>query len=162
MVEMALTTPLFILLIMGTFELGRVAYYAIEVANAARAGASYGAVNRGNATVSATIQQAAANDAPDLPNLVTTAGTACVCQTITTSSGTTTETFNPSSGTTSCSSFTGSNASVCSADSSTQNTSVIYYVTVSTQTNLDPLIHVPGLPNTYSLHGYSEMRVLPN
>lgn len=161
-IELALTTPLFLLLIMGTFELGRLAYYAIEVESAARAGASYGAVNRGNATASGTIQSAAANDVPDLPNLSTAAGTACVCETVTTSSGTVSESYNPSSGTASCSYYTGTNAGACTTDTSTQSQFVVYYVTVSTTAAVDPLVHIPGLPKTYSLYGYSQMRVLPN
>ena len=51
LVELALTTPLFLIMILGETELGRMAYYGIEVENAARAGASYGAVNMGNALI---------------------------------------------------------------------------------------------------------------
>lgn len=162
LIELALTTPLFMLLIMGSFELGRVAYYAVEVENAARAGASFGAVNRGNATVADTIQAAAKNDAPDLTGLVTTPGTACQCQTVSNSSGTSTVSYSPSSGPSDCGAYTGANAGVCTADTATQTQTIIYYVTVSTHADFDPLIHVPGLPTTYRLNGYSQMRVLPN
>lgn len=162
LIELALSMPLFLLLIMGTFELGRVAYFAIEVKNAARAGASFGAVNRGNATLTDTIRYAAANDAPDLPNLQTTPGTTCVCETVTTSGGTVTQSYNPSSGTVSCSNFTGINAGACSTNTATQLQIVVYYVTVSTRVDLDPLVHLPGLPKIFSLNGYCQMRVLPN
>jgi Flp pilus assembly protein TadG len=36
--EMALLTPLLLLMLVGTIEIGRFAYYGIEVSNAARAG----------------------------------------------------------------------------------------------------------------------------
>lgn len=157
-IELALTTPLFVLLIMGAAEIGRIAYFAIEVENAARAGASYGSVNISNATYSQSSEvQAAKNDAPDLPNMSVTAGTACVCETYTYASGTTS--YNPSSGTVSCSSQTAQN---CTEDDTTAVQTNITYVTVSTQTALDPLIHLPGLPNTYTLTGSSELRTLQN
>jgi len=38
----ALLLPLLLLLLVGTIEIGRFAYYAILVANSARAGAQYG------------------------------------------------------------------------------------------------------------------------
>jgi Flp pilus assembly protein TadG len=157
-VELALTTPLFTLLILGAAELGRVAYYGIEVESAARAGASYGSVNISNATnYQSNVKQAALNDAPDLPNMTATAGTACVCETYTYATGT--QSYSPSSGTVSCTSTTSSS---CTEDDSTAIQTNITYVTVSTSVALDPLIHVPGLPNTYNLSGYSELRTLQN
>lgn len=158
LVEIALIAPLFFLLVLGAVELGRVAYYTIEVESSARAGASYGAVNRGNAfTYPGTITQAAKNDAPDLSDLHVTPGTACVCETLDTA--TNTPSFAPSSGTTSC---TSSTITSCSGADSTSMTSAITYVTVSTQATIDTVIHLPGLPTSYTIHGYCEMRVLPN
>lgn len=156
--ELALTTPLFIALILGAAELGRVAYSAIEVENAARAGASYGSVNISNAVnYQSSVKQAALNDAPDLPNMSATAGTACVCETYTYASGTTS--YNPSSGTTSCGSLS---ISSCTEDDTTAIQNNITYVTVSTSVALDPIVHLPGLPTTYNLSGYSELRTLQN
>lgn len=158
LVELALITPLFLTLMMGSVELGRVAYYSIEVENAARAGASYGTVNIDHSNQISTVQQTAMNDAPDISNLiVVTQGSACVCETLNTS--TDSPSFNPSSGTTDCTSTT---ITSCTAESSTSIQSVIEYVTVSTSANVDPLVHIPGLPNTYNLTGYSAMRILPN
>lgn len=158
LVELAMITPLFFLLMMGAVELGRVAYYSIEVENAARAGASFGAVNIGNANLTSSVQQAAKNDAPDVSNLiVVTQGSACVCESMTTA--TNSPSFNPSSGTTSC---TSAAINSCTVESSTTLDSVIQYVTVSTSANIDPLIHVPGLPTSYALTGYSAMRILSN
>jgi Flp pilus assembly protein TadG len=158
LVELALTTPLFFLLMMGSLEIGRVAYYSVEVENAARAGASFGAVNVQNANTSASVQQAAKNDAPDVSNLIVVSpGQLCVCETITTA--TNSPSFNPTSGTTSCTSTTITN---CTAESSSSLQSVVSYITVSTQATVDPLVHVPGLPNTYNLTGYSALRILTN
>lgn len=157
MIELALTAPLFILMMMGAIEMGRVAYYAIEVENAARAGASYGAENIGNANQSSTIQQAAKNDAPDIANLVVVSpGSTCVCETYSTTNG---ASFNPTSGTTSCSSST---ITSCTTETSTSIQSVIQYVTVSTQATVDPIVHIAGLPTTYTLNGYSALRILQN
>lgn len=161
LVELALTTPLFTLLMVGALELGRVAYCAIEIENAARAGASYGAVNIENATNSnqaSIIQQAAKNDAPDISNIVVVSqALTCVCETYDVSAGT--PSYNPSSGTTSC---TSSTITSCTAESATSIQSIISYVTVSTQATIDPLIHLPGLPQTYTLNGYSAMRIQQN
>lgn len=157
-VELALTTPLFTLLILGAAELGRVAYFAIEVESAARAGASYGSVNISNATnYQTSVKQAALNDAPDLTTMGVTTSTACVCETYTYATGT--QSFSPSSGTASCTSTT---ISSCTEDDATAIQTNITYIGVSTQVALDPLIHLPGLPNNYNLSGYSELRTLQN
>lgn len=158
LVELALTTPLFVLMMLGAIELGRIAYFAIEVENAARAGASYGSVNIGNANNISNIQQAAKNDAPDISDLVVVSpGSTCVCETLNTTTGT--PSFNPGSGTTSC---TSSTITSCTAESSSSVQSVIYYVTVSTQATINPIVKLPSLPTTYSLNGYSALRVLSN
>ena len=160
MVELALTTPLFLLLMIGAVELGRVAYYAIEVENAARAGASWGSVNTSNADQTTTVEDAAKNDAPDLPNLSVTAGTACVCETVTyASDGTQTESFNPNSGTVGCGSAT---ILSCTEDDSAATQFKIKYVTVSTQATITPIFNFPGLPNSYTLYGSSQLRTLQN
>lgn len=159
MVEMALTTPLFMLLIFGSFELGRIAYFAIEVQTASRAGASYGSVNLGNDSASSTtVQQAAKNDVRDLTNMtsltVNTPITECVCETINTSSGT--ASF---SGFLSC---TNATITSCTGGDSTTQYYNIRYIKVDTQATVDPLIHIPGLPKTYTLFGSTRMRVLEN
>jgi Flp pilus assembly protein TadG len=156
LVEMALVAPLFLLLITGGFELGRVAHFAIEVQNAARAGAAFGSVNQGNAAATTSITKAAQNDAPDLSGLTATPGTACVCETLTSGS---TPTYSPSSGTVSC---TDPTIVACSGSSGTVTYRVVSYVTVSTQATINPVFNVTALPGSYTLHGYSVMRVLPN
>lgn len=157
-VELALTAPLFFALMMGSLELGRLAYYTIEVVNSARAGASFGSVNYGNAFSAAgqsDTEQAALNDAPDVSNLlVNTPLTYCVCETLNTSSG--------NAAFSSLKSCTDATITSCTAESSTSAQYIIDYVKVDTQTTIDPLVHLPGLPNTYTLYGYSTLRVLQN
>ncbi len=66
-IEMMILLPIFLVLMIGTVEFGRLAYAYIEVADAARAGVQYGAQNRATASDTAGMQQAALNDAPDSP-----------------------------------------------------------------------------------------------
>src|ERR1700687_6240036 len=63
LVELALVLPILLLLLVGTIEIGRFAYYSIVVSNAARAGAQYGAQNLTTAADLAGMQTAANNDA---------------------------------------------------------------------------------------------------
>lgn len=126
LIETALLGSLFMVLLLGIIELGRVAYAAIEVANAARAGAAYGAQNGSTASDSTGISNAATNDAANLTGLSTTSSYACVC-----SDGT---------------------ASTCAhGDCSTSHIEEI--LTVNTQANFNPLFHLPGLPTSYTLKG---------
>lgn len=163
LVELALTTPLFILLLMGAVELGRLAYYSIEVENAARAGASFGAVNKGNAADSGNIQVAAENDAPDLPNLVTTPAHSCVCETIDSSTKPSLTSFSPSITSSPATADCKSAAMIaCTVVTSTSSQKLVEFVTVSTQADVDPIVHLPGLPALYTLRGFSALRVLAN
>lgn len=59
LVELALLTPLLLLLAVGVIEMGRYAYIGILVGNAARAGASFGVVRPGDGP---GIMNAACND----------------------------------------------------------------------------------------------------
>jgi hypothetical protein len=77
--EVAVLTPVLLLVLFGTTDLGRWAFMAIEVSSAARAGAQYGGQNRGTALDTSGIQTAAQNDVPDIPGLVTTPTIACAC-----------------------------------------------------------------------------------
>lgn len=156
LVEVSLVATLVIVpLMLGAFELGRVAHYAIETENAARAGASYGSANPGNAGTTATVTQQAKNDAPDMATLASTPTTACVCETL--SAGTVT--YNPSSGTVSCASAI---ITSCNTVTSSSVQYIVSYSSVPTTATVNPLYKVKGLPLTYSLNGYSALRVLPN
>lgn len=131
--ELALMLPMFSALLVGGAEFARVSYAAIEVANAARAGAAYGAQNHLTALNTSTMQSIAQSDAPNVANLTATASTFCTC-----SNGTSITCANA--------------ATTCSAR-------VIPYVKVIASASVNPLFHVPGLPTTYNLQSTAQMRV---
>jgi Flp pilus assembly protein TadG len=79
LLEVALVTPLLLLLAVGIIEIGRYAYYSILVADAARAGAQYGAQNLATAADTAGIQTAAENDGQSLSELKVTVQQECGC-----------------------------------------------------------------------------------
>ena len=62
LVELAVLTPVLVLLLMGVIELGRYAQIAILVGNAARAGAAYGAQSLAQSADTTGIKTAAGND----------------------------------------------------------------------------------------------------
>jgi hypothetical protein len=69
LLEMALLTPVLLLILLGVIEIGRYAELSIVVANAARAGVQYGAQNLATAADSTGIQNAALNDGQNIPGL---------------------------------------------------------------------------------------------
>ncbi len=135
LVELALMFPIFILLLVGAAEFGRLAYAAIEVSNAARAGASYGAQSHITASDFTNIQLAATQDALNVSGVSATAADSCACS---------------SGGTITCS------TALTSCPSPNR---IIEYVQVNTSGTIDPLFHYPGLPTTFTLTGQSIMRV---
>lgn len=161
LVELALTAPLLLGVLIGTAELGRIAYYAIEVQNAARAGAAYGAQSSAYAFGPASnIKQAADNDVSNITDLTFPTGptTACVCESVS-SSGTIS--YSPTSGTALCSTMTGCNR-VNGINGSTTTDQPIEYVVVNTQVKVKPMFNYPGIPSSFTLSGVSQMRVIQN
>jgi Flp pilus assembly protein TadG len=80
LVELALLTPVLLLLVVGTVEMGRYASIAIMIANGARAGAAYGAQSPGTAQGGSTaIQNAALADLQDISSLNPTVTSVVVC-----------------------------------------------------------------------------------
>src|ERR1700739_1039098 len=71
-IELALTVPFLVLLLLGAAELARVAYMAIELSNAAKAAVQYGAQNPTTAVDVSGMQTAAQLEAPDLSNVNST------------------------------------------------------------------------------------------
>lgn len=132
LIELAVAVPVLALLIFGSVEIAKVIYASVEVSDAAMAGVQYGTRNPIAAADSPSIQNAAAADATNL-TLNTTSSLSCVC-----SDG---------------------SASTCQpTDCSTSNIETV--LTVQTQTTIDPLIHFPGLPTSYSLQGHAIQKVL--
>jgi Flp pilus assembly protein TadG len=134
-IEMAFVLPLLLLLLLGTIELGRMAYFSIEVRNAALAGAEYGMQSTVNASNAAGIQTAAVNDGPNVPGLSATPAPthSCVCS-------------------------TGSTAPNCALSDCT-GSRLIEYVQVNTTATVTTLFHYPGVPSSFVLNGKAVMRV---
>jgi len=80
--EFALILPMFLLILLGTVDLGQLIYVVIEAASSARAAAEYGSQSAVTAADTAGMLQAAQQDAPDLTNLTVTSSTiTCACWT---------------------------------------------------------------------------------
>ncbi len=78
-VELALISPILILLFFGMWDFGRAWNEAARLASAAYAGAQYGAQSAGSAADAAGIAQAARDDAADATGALTVTATQ-VCQ----------------------------------------------------------------------------------
>lgn len=160
-VELALVLPLLCLLLIGSVELGRIAYAAMEVSNAARAAVAFSSQNRStagqDAVTVAAVKAAAAVDASDLTalgaTLATTPNTVCVCDT-----GSSTPAVD-------C----GSLGNLCCPPGETASCTAGYYtgtgvvyVQATTTATIKTMFNYPGLPNSYTLHGFAKMRVIEN
>ncbi|MGC2162892.1 MAG: TadE/TadG family type IV pilus assembly protein [Silvibacterium sp.] len=133
MVELALILPIFVVLLVGAAEIARVEYASIEVSNAAMAGVQYGGQDATTAADTTGIQNAAQSDAANITLGTTTTSYSCIC-----SDGT---------------------GSTCQpTDCSGSNIETI--LTVQTQTSFNPIIHLPGLPTTFTLRGQAVQKVL--
>ena len=138
LVEFALVVPLLLLLLLGAIEIGRVAYYAIAVSNAARSAVQYGAQTPTTAGNIDNIVQAALDDARYLsPDNVTIDNKLFKC---------------PDAD---ISALSNTPPTDCGAD----GTRYLSYLKVNTQMQLAPLIGFPGIPASFSLKGEAFMRI---
>lgn len=134
LVEMALLTPVLLLMLVGIIEVGRFAFYSIEVANAARAAVQYGAQSLADSKDSPGLEQAAIYDAPDLPGMRVNSTYLCACS------------ESPSVFVSMCP------ATGCAGHA-------VVFVKVDITTNIAPLFRYPGFPTTFTAHGNAIMRV---
>lgn len=135
LVEMALLTPVLLLLLVGIIEVGRFAYYSIEVTNAARAAVQYGAQSLASSKDIPGIQQAALRDASDVSGI----------------------TFSPLPANLCACSETPSAYVACPALGCTGHQ--VVFLQVDTTANISPLFRYPGLPTTFTARGHALMRV---
>jgi Flp pilus assembly protein TadG len=77
-VELAIALPVVVLTLFGTIDLARVFYTSIELTNAARAGAQYGAANLAQSANLATMRNTATG-AVNITGVTATAATLCQC-----------------------------------------------------------------------------------
>ena len=78
-IEFALILPLLLLLVAGVLDYTLLLRAAIAVADAARAGATFGSLSATNASNTSGKQTAALNAAPDITGLTATAAKVCKC-----------------------------------------------------------------------------------
>lgn len=145
LLECAFSMVLFVVMIYGAGEFGRLAFAAIEVSNAAKAAAQYGAQSHGTATDTAGMLAAAQSEyystGLTLVSPTSTSGYACSCST------------GPAPPSTTCG--TADNALNTCPGANLEVT-----MTVQTQATFSPIIQVPGLPSSYVLTGTAIQKVL--
>jgi Flp pilus assembly protein TadG len=141
LVEMALTFPVLMAMILGAVQLGVMAHASIELTNATRAAAQYAGMNGGGYHDLTGLKAAAQSDAGELTITTATASSSCTCS-------------------------NGSGA--CALDATTKVYSCatgkpVIVVTVTTTAGYPSLIKIPGLfsNNTFSLTSTAQQEVLP-
>ena len=142
LLELALTLPLFLLLLLGTVEFAQFAWVSILASSAARAGASYGSQNSVTASDADGIRAAAANDSTNLSGLTTTPTLVCYCSSAT-------------STTIACPAGTDTDLTNCPSPNI-----VLKYVQVNTTVTVTPAISYPGLWGNFTANGTSIMEVV--
>jgi Flp pilus assembly protein TadG len=130
--ELAVIAPLLVILVIGLIEVGRFAQYSILVANAARAGAQYGAQNLGTAADIAGMQAAAQSDGQNTAGLSATAIQFCRC-----ADGT---------------------ASTCQPTDCSSSHRLVF-VQVDATGTFQSILHFPYLPTSQTITSRSAMRV---
>jgi Flp pilus assembly protein TadG len=137
LIELAFVIPLLLLLLVGIIEIGRFAFYSIVVANAARAGAQYGAQSLATAADTTGISTAVTDDATGItaPNtLGVRSAQTCGCSAAT---------LGP------CGALP-----IC-----VKPEHPLVYVQVTAIGSFESLFNYPGLPGTFNVTSVQEMRV---
>jgi Flp pilus assembly protein TadG len=155
LIELALVLPIFPLLLVGIAEFGRLAYAAIEVTNAARAGVGYGAQNHTTASDVTGMTASATTDGPNLATITVWAGP-CICPD---TSATASVPKCDTSGTFTMNSGSASNPVSHSFSCPSTITSATEFVQVNTTANVSTLFKYPGFPTSYTLNGSATMVV---
>lgn len=135
LVEAAVTAPIMFLLLMGAAELARLAYAAIEVSNAARAGAQYASQEVSNMGDTQGITLAVQDDAANLIAMGSSV------------SATETYSYSCSNGSTYNAGLSGG-IGTCSVEPPGVP---IPNVTVTVNGTFNPMVHIPGLLGSFSL-----------
>lgn len=133
-VEFAILVPALMMLLIGLVEMGRFAYYSIIVANAARAGAQYGAQSLATAADFNGMKQAALTDGQNISGLTVPTLPSNFCQ---------------------CADGSASTCEATDCSSSHRLT----YVQVDTRGTYSSLFNYPGLPSTFTVNSQAIMQV---
>jgi Flp pilus assembly protein TadG len=130
--ELALVTPILLVLLLAGADFARVFYMTIAVNNAARAGAQYGSQTVITAANASGMIAAAKSDGANIPNLSATASQ-CTCEASIT-------------------------VAACSASYCTDNPNATF-VEVDTSASFHTLVSYPGIPSSMTLSGKAIMAV---
>ena len=130
--ELALSVPLLILLLLVVVEAGRICLIAISLSSAARAGVQYGAQSLTTVSDNAGMQSAASTDAPNLTKMTATGSHFCKCA--------------------------DGSASSCLASDCAGSHRIVYAQT-NTSATYTPLVSWPGMPVAVTLSSKAIMRV---
>lgn len=130
LVELALVSSLFLLVLVGSVDLGQACYVSIELSAAANTGAQYGTRNP---TDTAGMQKAALLNTANLSGATASAAWGCECS-------------------------DGASASASCVTAPSCSVSVVRYVTVSTAMTYKPALVFPGVPSTLALRGNARLR----
>jgi Flp pilus assembly protein TadG len=131
--------PFLLLLLMGVLDFGQLFYLAIEVSDAARAGAQYGYQNSTTQMDTSGMIAAAEDDAVDVSTWGTNvASYGCMC-----SDGTDQSQIAAST----------SLCTIPPSSCTSKGTQLVNYVQVQTQAIYAPVLPLPGLPSTITLNG---------
>jgi Flp pilus assembly protein TadG len=127
--EMAITMPVLVLVLLGTADFGRVFYDAIALESAARCGAQFAVVTSANHDDLTGMEQAALNDLQNLNGATARAIKVCRC-----SWG-------------------------AETDCSTNCSSKRMYVRVTVEKTFNTIVPYPGIPSSTVLRASSTMRI---
>ena len=140
-VELAVSLPVLVVVVIGTADLGRIFYYTISLTNAARAGAQYAAYNSVRATKNAEITAAAQAAAPNIGSFTVSLATpANVCR---------------------CAQDDGSafGSPVTCNITCPAGQHMLESVTVTVTRSFSTISRFPGIPSTFTLVRTATMRV---
>lgn len=138
LVELAISLPIFLVLILGTAEIANLAWSSVQVNNAARAAAAYASQSRANAASTGPagyIAIAAQNEAPKLitdPSTQVTSTQTCSCV--------------DSSGSSAVITCDQNALTACPSPGTIQ-----VNVQINVQAPVTTFVHYPGLPATYTV-----------
>jgi Flp pilus assembly protein TadG len=137
LVELAVIMTAMLLMVLGVIDLGRAIYIKVEVNNAARAGALYGAQSPTTAADSTGITYAVQHEAADLGAALTPPSTNYYCQCV------------------------GGSTVSCGTSTCPGGVPVIGWLTVTTHVVYTPWFKIPyfGLPTSYLIPGSVTMPV---
>jgi Flp pilus assembly protein TadG len=141
LVELALSLPILVLLLLGGVEFGRFAYLAIELTNAAKAAAQYGAQTSNTGADPVGMQLVASQDAPEVTaqctNFTTTvAATSCACV------------------------VGGSSTPAATCTSACAGGYIVQNLDITTSAQCTPVIYPSGFGGTLTLTGHAVQEVL--